>query len=73
MTENEVLEIIKKEIAADLLDLDAEVWDSLDQVTILTALDVALDGKLDKLDDKELATANTPRKIIDILKKYSLI
>ena len=73
MTEQEVVSIIKKEIAAETLDMDVEgAWDSLDLVTILQALDEATNNKLTEVNDKELGTAKTPRQLIDILKKHGI-
>ena len=72
MTEARVLEIIKKELAVESLDLDmVGQWDSLDLITVLMALDVAYEEKLK--DIKELQTVKTPREIITILKQHGLI
>jgi len=72
MTESRVLEIIKKELAVESLDLDmVGQWDSLDLITVLMALDVAYEEKLK--DITELQTVKTPREIITILKQHGLI
>ena len=72
MKESEVIDIIKKELSAETIDLDTEgLWDSLDLITVLMALDVAYEEKLK--DIRELQTVKTPRNIIDILKTHGLI
>ena len=51
-------------------------WDSLDQVTLLQALDTKTGGAIDALPEsaqQELGIAVTPRKMIDALKKYEVI
>jgi len=48
-----------------------EAWDSLGQISILVALDKLFDGKIAAIS--EMASANSVSKIIEILKKNSLI
>ena len=72
MKESEVIELIKKELAVDAVELDTEgLWDSLDLITVLMALDVAYNEKLK--DIRELQTVKTPRDIINILKQHGLL
>ena len=72
MKEDRVVEIIKKELAVETLDLDVDgQWDSLDLITVLMALDVVYEEKLK--DIRELQTVKKPRDIIDILKQHGLL
>ena len=72
MTESQVIDIIKKELAVETLDLDRDgQWDSLDLITVLMALDVAYEEKLK--DIRELQTVKTPRDILNILKQHGLL
>lgn len=78
ITEKEVLEVIQKALnlngkltTIESLAKDTEEWDSLDHLNILVSLDKVLDGKIASI--KELATAGSVRKIIDILNDNSLI
>ena len=50
---------------------DIEAWDSLGQLSIITALDKATKGKSSKI--KALADANSVKKILDILKKNKIL
>ena len=71
-TEVDVIEIIKKEICVDKLDLAQEgQWDSLDLVQVLMALDDAFDNKLK--DVRELQTVKNPQQIIDVLRAGGFI
>ena len=72
MKESDVIDIIKKELAVEDVELDVEgLWDSLDLITVLMALDVAYEEKLK--DIRELQTVKKPRDIIDILKTHGLL
>ena len=71
-TKEEVLEIIKKELAIDELVYDqVGQWDSLDIITVLMALDVAYEEGLK--DILELQTVKTPKEIVDVLANHGLI
>lgn len=50
---------------------DIEAWDSLGQVSILSALDVLYDGKVASLS--EMAKATSVPMIMEILRKHSLL
>ena len=71
MKESEVIDIIKKELAVEEVPLDVEMWDSLELITVLMALDVAYEEKLK--DIRELQTVKTPRDILNILKTHGLV
>jgi len=71
MKESDVIDIIKKELAVEEAPLDMEMWDSLDLITVLMALDVAYEEKLK--DIRELQTVKTPRDILNILKTHGLL
>jgi acyl carrier protein len=75
LTETEVLDIMKQEIGVPELSLDGEgQYDSLDLIAVLTALEVKGDFKIEETEGtRELQTAMTPRKIIDLMKKRGLI
>jgi len=78
IAEKEVLEIIQKALnlngnlmTFESLSGDTIEWDSLGHLSILVSLDKVLEGKIASI--KEMATANSVRKIINILKDNSLI
>jgi len=72
MKENEVVDIIKKELCVDSIEMDKEgQWDSLDLVTVLIALDTAFDDKLK--DVRELQTVKTPRDVINVLRSKGFV
>ena len=78
ISEKEVLAVIQKALNLDgkLITLESSVrdvneWDSLGQLGILTALDRTFNGKIASI--KELAKADSVKKIIQILKDNSLI
>ena len=50
---------------------NVEEWDSLGHLGVLVALDKAFDGKIGSI--KEMATAGSVTKIIEILKTNSFI
>ena len=71
MKESDVIDIIKKELSVEDVPLDVEMWDSLELITVLMALDVAYEEKLK--DIRELQTVKTPRDILNILKTHGLV
>ena len=71
MKESDVIDIIKKELSVEDLPLDVEMWDSLELITVLMALDVAYEEKLK--DIRELQTVKTPQDILNILKTHGLL
>jgi hypothetical protein len=75
LSEQEVLDIMKKEIGIPELDLDKEAqYDSLDLIACLTALEVAGEFKIEETEGtRELQTAMTPRKIIDLMRARGLV
>jgi len=77
-SEQKVIEIIQQalELEGGVLTLesnisDTEEWDSLGHLGILSALDKSFDGKIAPI--KEMATANSVEKILQVLKDNSLI
>ena len=75
LTEQEVFLIMQQELASGELTMDGEgQYDSLDLIAILTALEVAGDFTIEEKEGtRELQTAMTPRKIIDLMKARGLI
>ena len=74
ITQQEVIDTIKEKLALDKIDLETEgQWDSLDQVQALIALDEKFNIKFHDAVEKELGTAMTPQKIIDILKREGYV
>jgi len=78
ITEMDVLEIIQKTLNINKKNLtvessmrDVEEWDSLGHLGILSALDKLFSGKVANI--KDMATADSIRKILQILKDESLI
>ncbi|MBF0522443.1 MAG: acyl carrier protein [Candidatus Omnitrophica bacterium] len=78
ISESEVLNLIQKalnlkdkKITIDSVMADFTEWDSLGHLGIIVALDKFFSGKVGGI--KEIATADSVRKILDILKKHSLI
>ncbi len=65
------LEVESSSINENTVSEDIQSWDSLGQLNILVALDKALDGKIVHLTD--MAEADTVKKIVDVLKKNSLL
>ena len=66
-----VLELEEKNLTIDSSAKDIKEWDSLGHLGILVALDEVFDGKIGEID--EMATADSVRKILEILKGNSLI
>jgi acyl carrier protein len=75
LTEQEVLEIMKTEIGIPEIEMDKEAqYDSLDLIAVLTALEIKMDFKIEETEGtRELQTAMTPRKIIDLMRQRGLI
>jgi acyl carrier protein len=71
MKESQVMDILKEVTENDFLTMDEESqWDSLRQMEILHLLSKA-DDRVN--DIRNLYTAMTPRKIINILKENKII
>ena len=77
MTENDLFKLIKtslktsKKIDLKSASKNIEEWDSLGQLSILTTLDKKFKNKASKLT--KLATAETVKDIVAVLKKAKLI
>lgn len=78
LNEGDVLKIISKALVFDenKITIDSSSdnvpeWDSLGHLGILVNLDKAFEGKLAKIGD--MATADSAREILRILKSHSLI
>ena len=77
MTEKDLFKLIKtclktsKKIDIKSASKNIEEWDSLGQLSILTTLDKRFKNKASKLT--KLATAETVKDIVSILKKAKLI
>jgi acyl carrier protein len=65
------LELSSKKIDIDSEMKEIEEWDSLGHLAILVALDKKFNGKVSKID--EMASADTVKKIINLLKLNKLI
>ncbi|MFA5974928.1 MAG: acyl carrier protein [Elusimicrobiota bacterium] len=77
-TEADVLATIQKALGADGKKItfnsrmgDSDVWDSLGHLGILAALDKQFQGKVAGI--REMATADSVKTILQLLKKHSLI
>ena len=77
MTEKDLFKLIKtclktsKKIDIKSASRNIEEWDSLGQLSILTTLDKKFKNKATKLT--KLATAETVKDIVSILKKAKLV
>ena len=77
MTEKDLFKLIKtslktsKKIDLKSASRNIEEWDSLGQLSILTTLDKRFKNKVSKLT--KLATAESVKDIVSILKKAKLI
>lgn len=83
MDENELIVLVQEALSQDIDDKELEMvvtidtkmgdgnWDSLGHLNILTTLDARLDGKLASVS--EIASANSIRSIIEILKDNDLM
>lgn len=78
VSEKDILKIIhdalnlnKKNITINTTMKDIEKWDSLGHLGILAALDKFFDGKIANI--KEMATVDSVKKIIKILRNNSLM
>ncbi len=67
----EVLELPKGSVTTSSSSKDLQGWDSLGHIGILAKLDAEFDGKIAGI--KEMALADSVEKILNLLKKYSLI
>ena len=68
---HDALNLKKKNITINTTINDVEKWDSLGHLGILAALDKFFDGKIASI--KEMATADSVKKIIKILRNNSLM
>tara|TARA_X000001036_G_scaffold412495_1_gene426050 strand:- start:1702 stop:1938 length:237 start_codon:yes stop_codon:yes gene_type:complete len=77
MNEKELISLIKKSLKTkEKIDLKSsssniEEWDSVAQLIILSNLDKKLKGATANLS--QIATANSVKKIRDVLKKHKLL
>ena len=77
MTEKDILQLVKKSLKTrQKIDINSnsnnvEEWDSVGQLIILSNLDTKLKGATSNIS--AIATANSIKKIIGILKKNKLI
>tara|TARA_B100000029_G_C16714812_1_gene644642 strand:- start:154 stop:402 length:249 start_codon:yes stop_codon:yes gene_type:complete len=78
ITQNEVILIIQKalNLKSGLISIKSSAnnvknWDSLGQLNILVALDSSFNGKISNIE--QMATANSVKSIINLLKKNSLL
>ena len=77
MIEKDIFSLIKKSLKTKKkIDIKSsfkniEEWDSIGHLILLTNLDEKLKGRTNKIP--EIATANSSKKIINILKKKKLI
>jgi len=78
MTEKRIKEIIAKALEVDIAQVTNQSstqtlaqWDSLGHISVLTALDRALDGKLAEL--KEMENAYSVESILAVLRQHHLI
>ena len=78
ISQSDVIAVIEKalEIKAGLLREntcaeEVSTWDSLGQLSILVALDKLFDGKIANITD--IAEADSVPKILNILKRHSLL
>ena len=77
-TEAEILAIVREALGAEAVGVtiestrnDFETWDSLGHLAILAALDEHFDGKVG--DIKEIATTDSVRSILQILRSHGLM
>ncbi|WP_435086282.1 hypothetical protein ACIJYD_00810 [Candidatus Pelagibacter bacterium nBUS_33] len=77
MIEKDILQLVKKSLKTrQKIDINSssnnvEEWDSVGQLIILSNLDIKLKGATSNISS--IATANSVRKIISILKKNKLL
>ena len=65
------LEISSGSVALDTIADNVEGWDSIGHLSILMALDKLFEGKVANIN--EIAEANSVPKILEALRKHSLI
>jgi acyl carrier protein len=75
ISQKEIIEVIKK-VTKKKIDINSSSknisdWDSLAQLNILTVLDNKLKGKIFTI--KQMATADSVKKIILLLKKNNFL
>jgi acyl carrier protein len=77
LSEAEVLELVRKALGdkKNAVTLDTQIgsveaWDSLGHLSILTALDEALEGRTAEIE--ALAMARSVREIVDTLRSHEL-
>ena len=76
LNKNQLLQIVGKAIENESIDMNSSIqntdeWDSLSQLSILTDLDDALDGKVSDIEG--IAKVESIKEIFDLLKNHSLI
>tara|TARA_Y100000768_G_scaffold131812_1_gene98036 strand:+ start:179 stop:418 length:240 start_codon:yes stop_codon:yes gene_type:complete len=76
LNKNQLLQIVGKAIENETIDMNSSIqntdeWDSLSQLSILTDLDDALDGKVSDIEG--IAKVESIKEIFDLLKNHSLI
>lgn len=76
INKTQLIEIVCKALENDSVTFDSSIydlddWDSLSQLSILTELDDALNGKVADIDG--IANAQSVSEIYDLLKENSLI
>ena len=73
--EHRVIEVISKalktQVKRDTKMRDVATWDSLGHLSVLVALDTEFDNKIGGI--KEIASADSVQRILDILKKEQVI
>ena len=76
LNKNQLLQIVGKAIENETIDMNSSIqntdeWDSLSQLSILTDLDDALEGKVSDIEG--IAKVESIKEIFDLLKNHSLI
>ena len=78
ISDNDVLEIVRKalnpkkqKVTFDSSSDNVDEWDSLGHLSILVALDKVFDKKVGQIN--EMASANSVKKILQLLKDNSLL
>ena len=78
ITENDIIKVVANSLDIDELNVNIESkaediigWDSIGQLGVIVALDEMFDGKISSID--EMASADSIKKIIDLLHKNNLI
>jgi len=77
MTEKDLIQLVKKSLKTkQKIDINSnsnnvEEWDSVGQLVLLSNLDEKLKGATSKIT--QIATANSVKKILSILKRNKLV